>query len=130
MNYFYFRYEIAYRYKRAQGSKTGVVLQFRQHTAITCDNSCIQKYTDMGAAKHDQFYIEIMGKEGEDFTYKKDWETCHSKVALGSMRQEFGLIDQAAQPTFTEELHLENPYYNFNSTYNYAQCASYSYTFW
>ena len=129
----FIRYEVAYRHKRTEGSKTGVVLQFRQHTAIDCKAQsppCVQKYTDMGTAAHDQFYIEIIGNEGVDFTYKKDWMTCHSKVALGSMKQDYGVIDQANQPSFTEELVFENPTYNFNSTYNYAQCASLSYTFW
>ena len=63
-NFEILRYEVSYRYRRQEGSKSGVVLQFRQKEAIDCKvEGCVQKFTDMGTAKHDQFYFEGMVKK-------------------------------------------------------------------
>ena len=67
----------------------------------------------------------------EKVQYKKDWLTCHSKVSLGAMKQEYGVTDPATHIDFTENLPPnELPLYNMQSMYNFAQCAAYSYTFW
>ena len=47
------------------------------------------------------------------------------------MAQSEGVIPDGEQGLFTEVPELEFPYYyNFNTTYNWAGCASFDYTFW